>query len=117
MNIHERIPFGGLADIKQAKISRDMVIDKFTYCPDSGEFINNRSGKAAISKSDGYIIIMVSGLSFVAHRVAWFINYGTWPTGVIDHINHDRSDNRIINLRDVSPTENARNKVKRGHSK
>lgn len=44
-----------------------------------------------------------------AHRVAWAIHYGEWPDGEIDHINGDRADNRIANLRDVSHTINGRN--------
>lgn len=44
-----------------------------------------------------------------AHRVAWLITYGEWPKGEIDHINGNRSDNRIANLRCVSHAENGRN--------
>ncbi|EHB7575351.1 HNH endonuclease, partial [Escherichia coli] len=32
------------------------------------------------------------------HRIAWLMVYNDWPTDVIDHINGDRSDNRIANL-------------------
>lgn len=46
-----------------------------------------------------------------AHRIIWIIVYGETPSH-IDHINGDRSDNRITNLRSVSPTDNARNKVR-----
>ena len=45
----------------------------------------------------------------MVHRVAWFIGYGVVPTGDIDHINGVRSDNRLINLRDVSKSVNSRN--------
>ena len=44
-----------------------------------------------------------------AHRVAWALHHGTWPEHHIDHINGDRRDNRISNLRDVPNCENARN--------
>ncbi len=44
-----------------------------------------------------------------AHRVAWVVYYGKWPKGQIDHINGDRADNRIGNLRDVNSSKNSRN--------
>ena len=43
------------------------------------------------------------------HRIAWFIYYGYLPNN-IDHINMDRKDNKISNLRDCTPQENMRNK-------
>lgn len=50
--------------------------------------------------------------TYQAHRVAWVIYYGSEPYGEIDHMNGNRSDNRIQNLRDVSHAINARNRVK-----
>lgn len=47
--------------------------------------------------------------NYKAHRVAFAIFYGRWPGGEVDHINGDRADNRINNLRDVPKSENARN--------
>jgi hypothetical protein len=44
-----------------------------------------------------------------SHRLAWLIVYGDLPEGEIDHINRDRADNRIANLRDVSQFINKRN--------
>lgn len=51
-----------------------------------------------------------------AHRVAWAVFYGHWPSGDIDHINHIRSDNRIVNLRDVTALENGRNLKKKSNN-
>lgn len=45
----------------------------------------------------------------LAHRIAWLMCYGDWPSDVIDHINGNPSDNRIENLRDVDTTQNHRN--------
>lgn len=52
---------------------------------------------------------MILGTRVLAHRVAWAIYYDAWPIGDIDHINHNRSDNRIINLRNVDRKTNGKN--------
>jgi hypothetical protein len=58
----------------------------------------------------GYISIAVSRNRYLAHRLAWMYTHGEWPKQYIDHINGDRSDNRIENLRDVSHQANCENK-------
>jgi hypothetical protein len=47
---------------------------------------------------------------FRAHRAIWALHFGDWPQQTLDHINRDRADNRIENLRDVSHQENQRNR-------
>ena len=63
-------------------------------------------------KKDGYRSVCVFGKSFQAHRLAWLIVHGAWPRQQIDHINGDRDDNRLSNLRDVSVVGNAQNRHK-----
>ena len=68
------------------------------------------SGKEAfVSSSKGYLIGGVLGKRLKAHRVAWAMYYGEWPSHQIDHINGIRDDNRIENLRDVTISENQKN--------
>ena len=59
--------------------------------------------------SDGYRMGKINGVRVYAHRVAWALHTGAWPTGVVDHINGDRSDNRASNLQDVGMRDNALN--------
>jgi hypothetical protein len=49
--------------------------------------------------------------------MAWLLQTGLWPSGDIDHINGDRSDNRWVNLRDVSKSKNARNAKQNSRNK
>jgi hypothetical protein len=60
---------------------------------------------------NGYKTGAVFGKALTAHRVIWAIVKDHWPTGEIDHVNGNRSDNRIENLRCVSFIENQRNRA------
>lgn len=68
------------------------------------------AGKIAFSQvgTDGYPAGRVLGHQIAAHRVVWAWVYGVWPD-VIDHQNHNRQDNRIANLRNISVAENRKN--------
>jgi hypothetical protein len=70
--------------------------------------VGSRAG--CLNPVNGYRDARIDGLRFKEHRVIWAILTGTWPKHEIDHINHDKSDNRIENLRDVEPSVNQRSK-------
>lgn len=87
---------------------------KLTYCPDSGIFTKKKNGKIVGAKHrSGSIEISINRKKYQAHRLAWLYVYGKFPNNSIDHINHIRDDNRIVNLRDVTTTENNRNMSRR----
>ncbi len=81
-----------------------------TYNKDTGIFNWLKSGKVAGTKDLGYIRIRIEGKAYRAHRLAWLYVYGCMPTKEIDHINRVKHDNRIINIRDVSKSENQSNR-------
>jgi hypothetical protein len=65
------------------------------------------------SEPSGYLCGQIFSKRQRAHIVAWAISYGEAPSGTIDHINHDPSDNRLCNLRQVTQTANSRNQAMR----
>ena len=71
------------------------------------EIKDYRSKHGRISRKEGAIF----DKNYCAHRIIWLHYYGCWPKDQIDHINHDPTDNRIINLREVSGSENNRNRT------
>lgn len=87
------------------------------YCPQTGVFTWRQQVRKTVSigsvatanGGNGYLRIRVGRRVFQAHRLAWLYVHGVWPAHVIDHINGDRADNRIDNLRDVTPQVNIQN--------
>lgn len=73
--------------------------------------IGRRAG--SVSKRDRKRVIRLFGELYMEHRIIWLYVYGRWPTGHIDHIDHDEENNRIANLRDVTQAENNRNSSRR----
>ena len=100
-------------------ISQQDFIDAFDYSPITGEIrhrwatANKHKGDlATYSHSEGYLSVLVSKKELLAHRVIWFIQTGEWPIQ-IDHIDHDRTNNRWLNLRNVQSRINQLNTSKK----
>lgn len=95
------------------------------YCPETGLFTwvvdaakNVKAGKiAGCIQSHGYIYIALKKKRYSAHRLAWFFCYGKWPTKHIDHINGNKTDNRIENLREATTSENGQNRAANKNTK
>lgn len=82
----------------------------FTWLVDHGQ--KYKAGDLAGTKDEaGYLVIFVMKQLYKSHRLAWLYVYGEWPSGVVDHINHNKADNMISNLRDVTNEKNQKNKA------
>lgn len=77
------------------------------------------AGREALTSPDGagYLQGNIFERRYRAHRVAWAVFHGVWPTNQIDHINGNRADNKIVNLRDVPPLLNLRNSKRPTHNR
>jgi hypothetical protein len=74
-------------------------------------FNNTQFGNKVAGRIDkaGYCRVKIDGRTCAAHRIIWKWYYGVDPVDFIDHINGDKSDNRISNLRDIERGSNAIN--------
>jgi len=66
--------------------------------------------EAGYVRPDGYRMITVHWRKYLAHRLAWLHVHGVWPPQFIDHINGNRSDNRLSNLRLADYSTNGMNR-------
>ncbi|QDP62317.1 MAG: hypothetical protein Unbinned8472contig1000_17 [Prokaryotic dsDNA virus sp.] len=101
------------------------VRDKIAYDPVSGSFIwvkfskGRKKSKPGFIMPNGYRSLKIKGKKYLAHRLAWMLYYDKEipPLMQIDHINGDKDDNRICNLRVVTPRVNCKNLPKTSRNK
>lgn len=87
-----------------------------SYDPETGVFAwKKRTGRcsagaiAGCQDERGYVVLSIDGKRYYAHRLAWLYSTGQFPSKNIDHINGEKFDNRIKNLRDVNTQTNLQN--------
>jgi len=71
---------------------------------------------AGCMSKDGYVVVGHRGRQYRVHRIVWALHYGAWPEQDLDHINCNKSDNRIVNLRPCDDTRNQWNAPARAAS-
>ena len=90
------------------------IVEKYKYDDETGAIFRptGRGGFKLCGSlaPNGYIKVSINGKLYFAHRFVWFYVHGVWPKGQIDHINGNKIDNRIENLREATHSENQQNR-------
>jgi hypothetical protein len=98
-------------------LTRDRVRELLDYNPETGVFTwkvkrksVNPGDEAGALKANGYRNITIDSRQYGAHRLAWLYSYGRFPREFIDHVNRDKLDNRLCNLREATAQQNTHNR-------
>ena len=99
-------------------LTQERLKELFSYDEQTGLFVrkitvnhNAKEGTIAgtVNKKLGYVIISIDNNQYYSHRLVWLYMNGSFPSKQIDHINRNKSDNRICNLREVTSGQNRQN--------
>jgi hypothetical protein len=110
------------AAVPKRPLTLDRLKELMSYDPETGAFTVVATRFGPRSKGDsvghpngkGYLATIIDDHSILLHRLAWFYVHGKWPDFHIDHIDGNKSNNGISNLRDVPASINLQNQ-RRAH--
>ena len=99
-----------------SRTTEEIIQDDIEYLPDTGELFWKRSSRGrklskpiGCTNTKGYRVVTLGGTQFKLHRVVWFKVYGEWPEGELDHIDKNKDNNKVENLR-VGSSINSHNR-------
>lgn len=95
---------------------RAYLLSLFSYDPNTGSLVRRKNGKNAC-QAGLYWRVRIDGVLYVAHRIIWRMAHDGDMPDELDHINGDKKDNRLCNLREATVSENMRNWKLRSNNK
>lgn len=98
-----------LSELKK-NVKYDEATGTFTWLNVDSIHPRMRGRAAGTKRKDGYSQINIFGVCYLSHRLAWFYSNGNWPSEFIDHVDGNRGNNCLANLRLASPCENQYNR-------
>ncbi len=104
-------------------IQQNLLLELFNYDKTTGIVTRRiRVGNCykgvtvGTKRKDGYLLVIINATPYQLHRIIWIMETGEQPI-TIDHINHNRSDNRWCNIRNVSQKVNTYNQSLKSSNK
>jgi hypothetical protein len=92
----------------QTSLTSDRLKQVLAYNRETGIFTWRKTlgrcragAEAGTIRTNGYRYIGVDGVHYLAHRLAWLYEHGSWPASDLDHRDRRRTNNAISNLREV----------------
>ena len=106
-------------------LTQEKLHELFSYDRETGDFSwrvrKSRNVKVGVpinsNNGKGYKAVKIDGKTYLVHRLVWMYVYGKFPENDIDHKNRIRSDNRLVNLREASRSDNCQNISIPSHNK
>lgn len=105
-------------------LNQERLKEKLHYDEDSGLFYWNNvpkhsryKGLAGCLSSGGYRIVTIDKVIYFCHRLVWLYVFGEFPENQIDHIDNDKLNNKLSNLRESTHKQNQRNRQKPRNNK
>jgi hypothetical protein len=94
-------------------ITHQQLKESFDYDQETGILyrrFKKGTKQVGCKNNDGYLVVQFKYQYYAVHRLIWLLITGQNPKHEIDHINGVRDDNRSVNLRSVTRTQNMRNR-------
>lgn len=100
-------PNSKLPEHQKPKLQYNCETGKFTWLHNKKYWLIGKD--AGCVNRSGYVVIRFGPKLYLGHRLAWYYHYGTEPIGIIDHIDGDKTNNKISNLRPSTYSLNSQN--------